>query len=388
MFDLSVKHNSSADVVVVGGGVIGLTIARALAQRGLRKVILIERGQPGSEASWAAGGILAPQIEADCANDFFRLACASRDIYPAFAQRLSEETGMDLHFDQQGTLYLAFTEADETELRRTCTWQSRNGFAVEWLKADEAQKLEPKISPAIRCALRFPDDWQIDNRRLVSALIEANKKLCVRLIANCEVTSVRTKARAVSGIETSSGSISSPLVILAGGAWTSSISVQGISPPQLRIEPVRGQMLCFRPADAVTRHVLFSSSGYLVPRCDGRLLAGSTAEHVGFDKRVTSEGIAVINSLARQIVPELQQLPLTDSWAGFRPCAPDGLPVIGPSERVEGLIYATGHYRNGILLAPITGELIAAIVTSAVAPRELKSFSPDRFESLKAMPAA
>ncbi len=176
-----------ADVVIVGGGVIGLTIARALAKRGARDVVLIEKDQPGLEASWAAGGILGPQAEADQIDEFFRLACASRDLFPSFADSLKEETGMDVELDKTGTLYLAFTAEDEHELRQRYEWQASEGLPVEWLSRGEARKLEPSISRKTRCALRFPNDWQVENRRLAEALVRANERLGVRLITECEV---------------------------------------------------------------------------------------------------------------------------------------------------------------------------------------------------------
>lgn len=373
--DASNSHQPS-DVIIVGGGVIGLAIARALLLRRAGKVTLIERGQPGSEASWAAGGILAPQVEADHADDFFRLAAASRDLYPAFAGSLKKETGVDVELDETGTLYLGFSEKDEAELRLRYEWQSSEGLSVEWLTADEARALEPCISSHVRCALRFPNDLQVENRRLVEALLIANDKLGMRLVTNTNVSELRIEAGKVLGVETSAGFAAAPVVVLAAGAWTSRIKSNGAL---IRIEPVRGQMLCFDSRPQMVRHVIFSSRGYLVPRRDGRLLAGSTTEQVGFDRRVTGDGVNAIRSLAIEISPATEQLPLIDSWAGFRPRAEDDLPVLGPDGESEGLFYATGHYRNGILLAPITGELIAAAIVDHATPPGLAAFSPQRF---------
>jgi len=377
----SLETNKTAEVIIVGAGVIGLSIARALAERGMRDVALIERAKPGAEASWAAGGILAPQIEADSADDFFRLACASRDMYPSFAADLKEETGIDVQFDQAGTLYLGFTEDDECELRRRYDWQTNEAFSVEWLSGDAARKLEPNISQNTRCALRFPNDWQVENRWLVKALVSANEKLGVRLISACELTSLRIEGAKVSGVETSSGFISTTMVVLACGAWTSLIQSSGPALPAINVEPVRGQMLCFATRPAVARHVLYSSRGYLIPRRDGRVLAGSTTETTGFDKHVTAEGIDAIKSMAAEIAPVFQRLRLIDSWAGLRPRAQDSLPVIGCYEEIKGLLYAAGHYRNGILLAPLTGELIADIVTGVPMPPSSAAFSPNRFHN-------
>ncbi|MGQ0760984.1 MAG: glycine oxidase ThiO [Acidobacteriota bacterium] len=369
----------SADAVIVGGGVIGLSIARQLALRGLRNVTVIERGEFGKEASWAAGGILAPQVEADRADDFFELAFSSRGLYPAFARALQDETGIDVQLEQTGTLYVGFTEVDEQEMRRRFDWQTRAGLRVEWLSGEDARRLEPKLSKCVRCALRFPDDWQVENRKLTEALVRANQKLNVQLIANCEIRSVRIENKRVTGIESGKTSIDAPNVVIAAGAWTSEIETSATNSSEAPIEPVRGQMLCFQTESTFIRHVAYSSRGYLVPRRNGRLLAGSTSERVGFDKRVTDENTVSIKSMAFEIAPGLESAAIVDSWAGFRPHAPDDLPVLGPAADLEGLFYATGHYRNGILLAPITAEIIAEAVVNRKSSRLHESFSPDRF---------
>jgi glycine oxidase len=375
------RPSETADVVIVGGGVIGLTIARALARRGVRDLILIERGRPGAEASSAAGGILAPQVEADEADEFFRLACASRDMYEDFAADLQAETGVDVELDTNGTLYLVFTQEEESELRHRYEWQKDAGLSVEWLVAGDARRLEPCISAKVRCAIRFPKDVQVENRRLVEALAIANEKLGVRLVTDCEVYAIRIEREKVRAVETSLGLVNASTVVLAAGAWTSFIKSPDIALPQVKLEPVRGQMLCFKTPRPIAHHVIYNSCGYLVPRRDGRVLAGSTTEHVGFDRKVTSEGVSAISSMALEIAPALEHVPLIASWAGFRPRADDDLPVIGPCEGIHGLFYATGHYRNGILLAPITGELIAEAVISGTTSPLLATFSPNRFAS-------
>ena len=372
---------TTASVVIIGAGVIGLTIARALAQRGVRELMLIERGRPGAEASWAAGGILAPQVEVDRHDVFFQLACASRDLYPEFAEQLKEETGVDVELDTTGTLSLGFTSKDEAELRRRYEWQQGEGLEIEWLNGDEARQLEPCVSTEVRCALRFPRDFQVENRRLISALVRANEELGIQFVTGSSVNSIRIKHEGVCGVETSNGFVEAPVVVIAADAWASLIKSPNAKLPAINIEPVRGQMLCFEPHTQIARHVIYSSRGYLVPRRDGRVLAGSTAEHVGFERSVTDEGVDAIKSMALEIAPGIAALPVIDSWAGFRPRAPDGLPVLGSCEGIEGLFYATGHYRNGILLAPLTGKVIADEIVEGVAQDSLKAFSPNRFGS-------
>ena len=363
-----------SEVVIIGGGVIGLSIARALALRGVQDVTVIDKGEFGREASWAAGGILAPQVEADAADDFLRLACASRDLYPHFAEALRNETAIDIELDTTGTLYVAFSEAEEREFRARFDWQRSEGLAIEWLSGDEARAIEPALAQQVRCALRFPNDFQVENRRLVEALLVSNRILSVQLIDHCDVSEVQVKDGHVLGVETPNGFINSTSVVVAAGAWSSSID-PALTP---EIEPVLGQMLCFRTEPKRLRHVIYSSRGYLIPRRDGRLLAGSTSECVGFHKRVTREARRAISSMAAEIAPFVASLRPIDSWAGFRPRASDDLPVLGISAKIDGLCYATGHYRNGILLAPITGELVADLIISRAASPLIAPFSPNR----------
>lgn len=373
----SIGSTLTTDVVIIGGGIIGLTIARALAKRGSNDVTMIEKNQFGQEASWAAGGILAPQIEADKDDDFFRLACASRDLYRDFVPALEEESGIGVGFDTTGTIYVAFTEEEEKDFRSRITWQQARGLAVEWLTAEEARQVEPCLSNSVRCAQRFPDDYQIENRKLVEALRITNERLGVRLINGCEALGLRIENGKVVGVETSKGFIGAPTTVIAAGAWSSTVTALD----SISLAPVRGQMLCFEPQPQFARHVIYSARGYLIPRSSGRLLAGSTTEEVGFDKSVTGEGVDAIKSMAFEIAPTLESSSVVDSWAGFRPRSADGLPILGPSRKIDGLFYATGHYRNGILLAPITGELIAEAIATRTNPPLISPFSPDRFES-------
>jgi glycine oxidase len=376
------QTSKTADVAIIGGGVIGLAVARALALRGVGDVLLIERGALGAESSWAAAGMLAPQAEANRAHEFFYLTCESRDMYPAFAASLLEETGIDIELETSGTLYLAFTRHDAEELEKRYEWQQQAGLPVERLSAAEARGLEPAICEEVRAALKFPLDTQVENRRLLSALVAANERLGVRMQSGTPVVSLKSRHGRVTGVETSRGFVSANSVVVAGGAWSSLLTASDIALPNLRIKPVRGQMLCFEARPQIARHVIYSPRGYIVPRRGGRLLAGSTTEHAGFEKHVTAAGLQSILSAALEISPRIALLPLTDSWAGLRPRAADTLPVLGPCAEIDGVFYATGHYRNGILLAPITGALIAGAIVDKVFPAELRVFSPDRFRMI------
>ncbi|HEX8499892.1 MAG TPA: glycine oxidase ThiO [Pyrinomonadaceae bacterium] len=380
------SFGSAADVAVVGGGVAGLSAARELARRGL-SVTVVESRAAGAGASSAAAGMLAPQAEADHPDELFELLCASRELYPDFAARLREESGIDVELDRTGTLYLAFDEHDEREAGRRFEWQSRAGLAVERLTAEEARGLEPQVSTRVRSALRFPRDWQVENRQLVRALAASAAASGARLLEGVEVHRVVVEGGRAAGVETSGGTLKAGAVVLAAGAWSSLLARGGDegAADAPRVEPVRGQVLCFRQDDArapFVRHVVYSPRGYVVPRRDGRLLAGSTTERAGFDCRVTPEGAAAVRAHAEEIAPAVSSLALADAWAGLRPRAADGLPVVGESAEVRGLFYATGYYRNGILLAPVTGEILADLVTSGttrLSPRALSAFSPARF---------
>ncbi|HEX8146373.1 MAG TPA: glycine oxidase ThiO [Pyrinomonadaceae bacterium] len=384
-----------ADVAVVGGGVAGLAAARELARRGL-SVAVFDDGRAGA-ASRAAAGMLAPQAEADSRDELFELLCASREMYTAFAAALGEESGVRVEIDRTGTLYLALTREDEEEVERRFAWQSRAGLEVERLAAAEARALEPNISPDVRVALRFPRDWQVESRRLVAALDAAAESLGVRLIRAAEARGVRVSGGRAAGVVTSEGELEAGAVVFAAGAWNSSLyKFSGDGSPQLnddpRVEPVRGQILCYRQPGAgpsLFRHVIYSPRGYVVPRREGRLLAGSTTEPGVYDCRVTPEGARSIAAHVAELAPAVAALEVADSWAGLRPRARDGMPVLGESADVRGLFYAAGFYRNGILLAPAAGEIVADLVTNRatrVGPRVLEAFSPARFQQIPAPP--
>ena len=360
---------------------IGLSVARALARKQVGSVLLMERGDLGREASFAAAGMLAPQAEANVDDAFFRLCCRSRDLYHAFAAQLLEETGIDIELDSTGTLYCAFTEHDHAEIVKRYEWQRAVGLVVEQLTPRQARELEPNLSAKVLAGLKFPRDVQVENRRLLRALGAANQKLGVGCYEHTNVEALRVERGKVTGVSTSKGFVNTSNVVIASGAWTSLIKT-GPASTQFRIEPVRGQMMCFEAQPALARHVIYSQRGYLVPRRDGRLLAGSTTEAAGFAKEVTPGGLESIRDHALEIAPRIAELTLVDTWAGLRPRAADELPVLGKTGETEGLFFATGHYRNGILLAPLTGELIAALIADNVVAAELQTFTPDRFAAV------
>lgn len=370
------------DAVVIGGGVIGCSIAWRLGQAGMR-VAILERGSVGEEATRAAGGILSPLAEADRADDFFHLCVASRAMYAEFARELRELSGIDIEYRTEGIIYLALTEEDEEELDRRWQWQHRAGLNVKRLNAECVRKLEPHVNEKLRWALKFPDDHQVNNLRLAKALEVAAKSSNVTFLTHTEATSLLFDGHSVRGVKTQRNEIGTELVIIAAGSW----STQRLEPAQtqgFQIVPVRGQMLAIEMPTPPIRHVIYSGRGYLVPRLSGYLIAGSTTEHVGYDKRVTAGGINSIIQRAIEIAPGLTEQAMIETWAGLRPKASsaddeDDWPVLGESPHTRGLIYATGHYRNGILLTPITAKAISELVLRGESSFDIQAFSPKRF---------
>jgi glycine oxidase len=367
---------TAVDVVVVGGGVIGCAVARRAARGGL-SVCVLERGRPGAEASHAAAGMLSPLAEASGPGVFLDLLIRARTEYPPFVDALRGETGMDVAYDGTGTLYLALREEDDGELVERLHWQSAAGMCVQRLTAEETLSLEPAVTPDVRWALRFPGDHQVDNRRLGAALWKAAEQAGAEFRLGAEAVAIRRDGERVLGVELADGtSIACDTVVVAGGSWAG--QVRGL-PRALPVEPVMGQLLALQTAPPPFRHVVDSARCYTVPRADGRLIVGATTEHVGHRKTVTAGGVSRLLSGALEVCPALADAPIAETWAGLRPGTSDGLPILGRDPDVPGIIYATGHYRNGILLAPITGEIIGGLLLGDPPSIDIAPFSISRF---------
>jgi glycine oxidase len=373
----------TVDTAIIGGGVIGLAAAWRLAQAGLR-VAIIERGEPGREASHAAGGMLAPLAEADSRDAFFDLAVASRSLYSQFAAELYESTGIDIEYRTEGTLYLSLDECDDEELQRRWEWQHAAGLNVEKLDASFVRSLEPQVAPSLRWALKFPDDHQVENRRLVAALASAARTAGVEIISHTDALRLRIETIAgkkrIAGVVTTRGEVRAGAVVLAAGSWSGLVEAdEPVALADVRIEPVRGQMISLAMPMPAVGHVIYSRRGYVIPRLGGALVCGSTSERAGFDKRVTAGGIAGIIDRAAGMLPAIRDLAITEMWAGLRPFAGDGWPILGGDPQVSGLVYATGHYRNGILLAPITAEMVTELIAKGEVRSDISAFSVSRF---------
>jgi glycine oxidase len=374
------------DAVVIGAGVIGCAVAWRLGQAGMR-VVVVERGRVGGEASHAAAGMLAPLVEADREGEFFNLTAASLATYADFARELKASSGVDVEYRDEGTLCLALTENDEEELERRWQRLHEAGLNVRRLNAGSALKLEPLLNQTLRFALKFPGDHQVDNRRLMTALHGAARNAGIEFLTYTEARELLTENVAgrsrVRGVVTARGEIHARTVVIAAGSWSSLLRCDEAQ--RFEIEPARGQMAALEMPSQAARHVIYSRRGYLVPRLGGYLIAGSTIERAGYDKRVTAGGMASVINNAIEIMPCVADQAVIETWAGLRPRAPDDLPILGPDPRVEGLIYATGHYRNGILLAPITARAIGELVVKGESSVNLAPFSVARFSNRRAV---
>ncbi len=374
---------NSSDVLIIGGGVIGLGIARELHKSGVRRITIVERGRIGQEASLAAAGMLAPNAEAKQADDFYRFCAESCRLYPDLSGELPDETGIDIELDRSGTLYLAFSQSDLAEIEDRLEWQRTAEMPVEPLSAAEIREAEPFISEDVLGGLFYPEDWQIENRKLLRALQRYAELFDIRIVENIEVRNLLVEGGRVVGAASASESFFSGQTVIATGAWTSFIKMDARRLP-IDVKPIRGQMIAFQTEGRIMRRVACSLRGYLVPRIDGRVLVGATVEDAGFNKSVTDIGVESLREAAVEIAPHFEGLQICEKWAGLRPFAPDGLPILGTLGETDGLLIATAHYRNGILLAPLTARLIAAKIVRNETSDFFDVFSPDRFRPVRA----
>jgi glycine oxidase len=368
----------TSEVLVVGGGVMGCGIALRLRQAGAR-VTVLERAIPGAEASSAAAGILAPQWESEGPGPFFELCLRSRALYQGFAAELRELSGVDIAYRPCGLLRVIFDGEDLQRAESTVAWQHGMGLRAELLDGASARELEPHLSPKALGAAHFPDDHQVDNRLLVRALTMAAARAGATFKSGYVRGVVHEHGRAV-GVDLDGEVLRADAVVVAAGSWSSLVQGAGVSAQGVR--PARGQMVQLQTRLPLLTRVVTSSKGYLVPRADGRIIAGSTMEHVGFDKQVTAAGLARILDMALELCPDLGPAPVTETWAGFRPWTRDALPYLGEGP-VPGLFLATGHFRNGILLAPITAKLVAQAVLGEKPAMDLTPFRYDREASAR-----
>lgn len=366
--------DGDADVIVLGAGIVGLCAARALAADGAR-VLVIERGRVGEEASAAAAGMLLAQADTDATFPLLEVALRARARHAALASELEQETGIAVERSSHGVLEVAFTEADDAVLRGRASWQRERGLSVEALSGDEIRDAEPNVNPTVRSGLFFADDRSVDNVRLVRALAASAVTRRAVMLCGRPASRLLVEEGRVAGVEVGAERFAARVVVNAAGAWAGLLPGDPQPPP---VEPVRGHIVAFDMAPGLLRRVVCSHRGYLVPRGGGRLLAGSTVERAGFDKSVTAGALAAVLAIALEIAPRLAEVRIAESWAGLRPGTPDGLPLIGFGG-VPGLVHATGLYRNGILLGPLFGEAAARLAQGRDPEIDISAFAPDRF---------
>lgn len=363
------------DVIIVGGGVIGCSIAWRLAQAGL-KVTVFERGRVGCEASRAAAGMLSPQGESQTPGPFFDLCLRSRAMYRSFAEELNDASGIDVEYKDEGTLFVVLQGEDDEEKTRWARWQLEAGLPLEHVSADDLRKIEPAVTESATRAIFLPEEHQVENRRVMDALEVAMKRAGAELIEGAKVTALATEHGRVTGVVLPGRRLDAGAVIVAAGTWSSPLlEPLGLN---VRVIPARGQMIAVRGGACPISRVLHSNRVYVVPRNDGRILIGATVEYAGFKKSVSVGGVHSLLDAALEIVPALEGFEVIESWAGLRPDTEDHMPVIGPTG-IANLLLATGHFRNGILLAPITAELVAGVIRSGCVPDELRPFGVERF---------
>lgn len=366
-------RKTSDHVVIVGGGVMGCAAAYELATRGVA-VTVLERSVPGAEASSAAAGILGAQVEAHHPGPMTELGLASLKLYPALVKELERVSGVGLGFRRSGVLKVGFAASDVQQLARERAWQQRQGLPIAKLSGPELRKREPALSPELSGGLWFENDATLDPRSLLSGLRVAAEKSGARFQSGAFVKRVAEDNGRAIGVELSDGSVvKGSHVVLAAGSWTSLVS-QSEAP---RVVPARGQIVELRSSVPPLSSIVFGPDCYVVPRADGRVLIGSTLEFVGYKREVTAAAVAKLLSAAIRLVPTLGDAELSSTWSSFRPYTSDELPLLGPS-KTPGLIMMSGHYRNGILLAPISARIVAACVLGQKPPVDLAPFSPDR----------
>ena len=364
------------DVAIAGGGVIGGSVAMELARTGLR-VAVFDRQKPGQEASWASAGIISPAPENPGMIATVELGKKSAALYPEFVALVEEISGQSAGFRPKGTLEALFSQDTKAELSTIIAVHHGLGLKAEPLRAEDALELEPALSKEIEAAVLRPEEASIDNRALTAAVLVAAERSGAQFFAGSSVKAIWREGQGCRGLVLQNEKVEAKWTIIAAGCFSGTIEGVAAYAP---VRPAKGQMAALRADELKIERVLWSEKIYLVPRNDGRILAGATVEHAGFDKRVTAGGIEKILSAAIELAPGLKNARLEEMWAGLRPDTPDHLPIVGPTD-LDGLLMATGHFRSGILLTPITARLIREWITEQKVSLDWDRFSPMRFQA-------
>lgn len=351
----------SCDTVVIGAGIAGLSTARELAKR-KRRVLLLERENPGGKASRAAAGILDPYTEIEGETPVFRLGLVAFDFYPSFLDEIGADSRKEIEFEKTGLLYTALTPEDGGMLKDRIAWQRRAEIPVEALSAAEVRKLEPVVSEHVQGGVFYPEISKLNAAKLTTVLFEAARRAGVEIRTSVKSVSLWVEREKVRGVKFPGESVEAGSVVLATGCWPDLYQSLGLG---IRVKPVRGQILIFRTTPSFRPKTMLHSlrCAYLIPWPNERLLVGSTLESAGFEDRVTPDGQKDILDRASEMAEGIRTLPLEKSWAGLRPYVEGGLPRIGPT-RIRGLFVAVGYYRGGILIGPLVGKLLAEGIVS------------------------
>lgn len=366
---------NSPDVLVCGAGIIGCAVARELALRGA-SVTVVERGLPGEEASGAAAGMLTAQAYAEPGDPLGELGRRSAAIYPDLVDELAAETGVEPHYSRCGSVRIAAGPEDAAAMEKTAALQETAGWAVERVEGDRLAELSGgALAPSVDAGLAFPEEAVVDSRELVRALRLSAERRGVRFLTGTPVIGLRIESGACTGARTAHETLGASAVVDATGSWAGLDGAAGFAVP---VAPARGQIAEIDAGSARPPCVLHRDHFYLAPREHGRLLAGATLEFVGFDRSVTVAGISGLLRRAAEVAPALAAARFLGAWAGFRPASPDGLPIMGATP-LPGYFLAAAHFRNGILLAPISSRLVADAVLGTGSPSALAPFGLARF---------
>jgi glycine oxidase len=381
------KFEDTFDVAIIGGGLIGSAVAFELAGRKLR-VVVLDRQQLGRESSWAAAGMLAPGPDSPGSHGSTKLVPLAREslrLYPQFVKAIEDASGKPTGFAREGTLEIFHGASGEAARDNFVAEHRRMGLSAEPIRLDSARKMEPSLNSEAGAAAWLADEATIDPRALMDAVLSASANRGAQIRADCAARSLLMEGGRCAGVIAGGQRISADHVVITAGCFSGAMD-DGIA-RYAPTRPVRGQMISLRHRDVKLTRVLRSASGYLVPRLDGRILAGSTLEDAGFEKSVTPAGLQKILSAALELAPALASAEILETWAGLRPGTPDDLPILGPTD-MEGLIVATGHYRNGVLLAPITAKLVREWISGGKVSADVEAFSPLRFQNREARSAS
>lgn len=375
--------SQTADVVIIGGGVIGCFIAYELAKAGLQ-VVVLEKGQIGKEASSASGGLLVPLTrwtDEGKRTPVFDLCWKSLKMFPNFVASLQEESGVSVEYVRSGVLRVAQSDDEVTLLRSHFeAWRADLGECVSWLDRQQLHSIESELAPSVCAGVLCSEEASISSIRLTDALAAAASRRGVQFIEGCVATGIRHSQQRLEGVITTQGNIVTRHLVIAAGAWSGDFGKWfGI---QLPISPAKGQMLSVRHPERLLKHPTMSSKGGIFPKSDGSFHVGATVEHAGFDKSNTPEGIAYLLETISSLLPRLAKGKIERIWSGLRPWCEDGFPVIGPLPDWEGVIVASGHYKMGIVCSPITAKIVKELILENRSEDWLKPFLPDRFVNL------